>query len=79
MAWGNAQKNDSALHEYREAARLEPSADNHYYVAVCLINMGRNDEALGELEAAASIDPGQSLYRARKDELLKLMKTSEAR
>jgi hypothetical protein len=35
--------------------------------------MGRNDDALGELENAAHLDPTQTLYRARKEELLKLM------
>jgi hypothetical protein len=35
--------------------------------------MNRNDEALGELETASRLDPGQPLYRARKEELIKLM------
>jgi tetratricopeptide (TPR) repeat protein len=74
VAWGNVNKYDQALREHREALRLTSSADNHYYVAICLIKMGRNDEALLELETAARMDPGQSLYRARKDELQKLIR-----
>jgi tetratricopeptide (TPR) repeat protein len=73
IAWGNVNKYEQALKEHREALRLDASADNHYYVAICLIRMGRNDEALAELETAARIDPKQSLYRARMDELQKVM------
>jgi tetratricopeptide (TPR) repeat protein len=75
MSWADLGNLSSALKEYREAVRLEPSAGNHYYLAACLIKMGNYDEALSELEIASRIDPGQSLYRARKDELLKLMKS----
>ena len=60
--------------EFREALRLSPSADNHYSLAACLMSMDRYDEALSELETASRIDPGQTLYRARREELLKLMK-----
>jgi len=35
--------------------------------------MGRNDQALAELENASRLDPSQTLYRARKEELMKLM------
>jgi hypothetical protein len=34
---------------------------------------GHNDEALAELENASRLDPAQNLYRARKEELLKVM------
>jgi Flp pilus assembly protein TadD len=64
---------DEAEKQFREAVRLEPTAQNHYSLAACLMAMGRNDDALGELENAAHLDPTQTLYRARKEELLKLM------
>ena len=38
------------------------------------MTMNRNEEALSELEIASHLDPEQKLYRARKDELIKLMK-----
>jgi hypothetical protein len=42
------------------------------------MTMNRNDEALAELEIASRLDPGQKLYRARMEELLKLMKAPAA-
>ena len=41
--------------------------------AACLMAIGHNDEALAELENASRLDPAQNLYRARKEELLKVM------
>jgi tetratricopeptide (TPR) repeat protein len=73
-----AQKLNAASREFHEALRLEPSAENHYFLAACLMSMGRDGEALAELELASSLKPGQNLYRARKDELLKLMKGNNA-
>jgi tetratricopeptide (TPR) repeat protein len=64
---------DDAEKQFREAVRLEPSAQNHYSLAACLMAAGHNEEALAELENASRIDPAQSLYRARKEELLKVM------
>jgi len=63
----------------RQAVKLEPSARNHYYLAACLISLNRYEEALGEMQTAARMDPEQNLYRARLDELVRLMKTSTAR
>ena len=37
------------------------------------------NQALGELETAGRMEPGKALYRARKEELLKLIKASTAR
>jgi len=65
----------AAEKEFREALRLNASPDNHYALAACLMNMDRYDEALTELETAARLDPERKLYRARRDELLKLMQT----
>ena len=59
--------------EFREALRLEPTAQNHYSLAACLMAMSRNDEALAQLEIAAHLDPTQNLYRARREELMKAM------
>lgn len=69
----------AAEKEFREALRLSPSADNHYSLAACLMSMDRYDEALAELELASRLDPSRTLYRARRDELLKLMKDTNAR
>lgn len=79
MALSELKDYAGAVTEYREAVRLEPTASNHYYLAACLIRTGIYDEALAELETAARMDPAQSLYRARKDELLKIMKAPDNR
>jgi tetratricopeptide (TPR) repeat protein len=62
--------------EFREALRVNPSADNHFSLAACLMSMDRYQEALSEIEVAARMDPERQLYRARREELLKLMKTN---
>jgi len=67
------QSFEEAEKEFREAVRLEPTAQNHYSLAACLMAIGHNDEALAELENAARLDPSQPLYRARAEELLKAM------
>jgi tetratricopeptide (TPR) repeat protein len=67
------QSFEEAEKEFREAVRLDPTAQNHYSLAACLMAMGRNDQALAELENASRLDPSQTLYRARKEELMKLM------
>ena len=65
--------------EFRQALRLQPSAENHYYLSACLMSLGRYDAALTELEAAARLQPTTDLYRTRKQELLKLMRASKRR
>jgi Flp pilus assembly protein TadD len=72
------QQLPAALKEFEEAVRIEPTAEHHYALAACLINAGRDSEALAEMEAATKLDPGKSLYRARKEELLQLMRASTA-
>jgi Tfp pilus assembly protein PilF len=67
------QQFDDAEKEFREAVRLEPTAQNHFSLAACLMATGHNDEALAELENASRLDPSQTMYRARKEELMKLM------
>jgi Flp pilus assembly protein TadD len=69
----------AAITEFREAVRLEPTGSNHYHLAACLMSMGRYAEALTELETAARLEPGKDLYRARKEELLKVMKNTSVR
>jgi tetratricopeptide (TPR) repeat protein len=69
----------AAEKEFREALRLSPSADNHFSLAACLMSMDRYEEALSEVELASRLDPGRTLYRARREELLKLMKDTSAR
>ena len=68
----------AAEKEFREALRLNASPDNHYALAACLMTMDRYEEALLELETAARLDPERQLYRARRDELLKLMKPANS-
>jgi tetratricopeptide (TPR) repeat protein len=69
------QELPAAEKEFREALRLNASPNNHYSLAACLMTMDRYEEALSELETAARLDPERKLYRARRDELLKLMQT----
>jgi tetratricopeptide (TPR) repeat protein len=73
------QELHAAEKEFREALRVNASADNHYSLAACLMTMDRYEEALSELETAARLDPERSLYRARREELLKLMKEPNSR
>jgi Flp pilus assembly protein TadD len=67
----------AAEKEFREALRLNASPDNHYALAACLMTMDRYEEALAELESAARLDPERKLYRARRDELIKLMQMKD--
>jgi tetratricopeptide (TPR) repeat protein len=69
----------AAEKEFREALRINASADNHYSLAACLMSMDRYQEALSELEVASRLDPQRTLYRARREELLKLMKEPSQR
>jgi len=71
------QQLPAAEKEFREALRLNASPDNHYALAACLMTMDRYEEALSELETAARLDPERKLYRARRDELLKLMQMKD--
>jgi len=73
----NTQQLAEAEKEFREALRLEPSAQNHYSLAACLMALNQNEEALGELEIASRMDPGQNLYRARMQELVRLITSSK--
>ncbi len=43
------------------------------------MSMDRYQEALSELEMASRLDPERTLYRARREELLKLMKATSSR
>jgi tetratricopeptide (TPR) repeat protein len=63
--------------EFRRALQLEPSAENHYSLAACLVALNRYDEALGELEIASRMDPSQHLYRARMQEVVRLITSSK--
>jgi|SRR5580704_4950960 len=73
------QQLPAAEKEFREALRLNASPDNHYSLAACLMSEDRYEEALLELEIAARLDPERKLYRARRDELVKLMKDTNSR
>jgi tetratricopeptide (TPR) repeat protein len=69
----NTQQLAAAEKEFREALRLEPSAQNHYSLAACLMALNQYEDALGELEIASRMDPSQNLYRARMQELVRLI------
>jgi tetratricopeptide (TPR) repeat protein len=69
----NVQQLTDAEKEFREALRLDKSAQNHYSLAACLVALNHYEEALGELEVAARLDPSQDLYRARMQEVVKLI------
>jgi tetratricopeptide (TPR) repeat protein len=73
----NTQQLAEAEKEFREALRLEPSADNHFSLAACLMAQNQYEEALGELEIASRMDPSQNLYRARMQEVVKLITGSK--
>jgi tetratricopeptide (TPR) repeat protein len=73
----NTQQLAEAEKEFREALKLEPSAANHYSLAACLMAVDQYEEALGELEIASRMDPGENLYRARMQEVVRLLTTSK--
>jgi tetratricopeptide (TPR) repeat protein len=72
-AFVNTQQLAEAEKEFRVALRLEPSAQNHYSLAACLMALNQLEEALGELEIASRLDPSQNLYRARMQEVVRLI------
>ena len=76
-AFVNTQQLAEAEKEFRQALRLQPSAENHYSLAACLVALNRYDEALGELEIASRMDPSQNLYRARMQEVVRLITSSK--
>ncbi len=73
----NTQQLADAEKEFRESLRLEPSAQNHYSLAACLMALNQYEEALGELEIASRMDPSQNLYRARMQEVVRLITSSK--
>ncbi|HEY1657494.1 MAG TPA: tetratricopeptide repeat protein [Candidatus Sulfotelmatobacter sp.] len=73
------QQTAAAEKEFREALRLNSSAENHYSLAACLMTLDRYDEALAELDAAARLAPERTLYRARREELMKLINETNSR
>ena len=73
------QELKEAEQQFREALRVKPSADNHYSLAACLTSEDKYQEALSELQLATKLDPERALYRAREEELLKVMKETSAR
>ena len=76
-AFVNTQQLAEAEKEFREALRLDARAQNHYALAACLVALNRYEEALAELEIAAQLDPTQDLYRARMQEVVKLITASK--
>ena len=69
----------AAEKEFREALRVNASADNHFSLAACLMSLDRYREALSEIDVATRLDPERTLYRARREELLKLIKDANPR
>jgi tetratricopeptide (TPR) repeat protein len=76
-ALANTQQLLEAEKEFREALRLDPSAQNHYSLAACLMALNQYEEALAELETASRLDPNENLYRARMQEVVRLITTSK--
>ena len=72
-AFVNTHQMAEAETEFREALRLEPSAQNHYSLAACLMALNRYEDALGEFEIASRMDPNENLYRARMEEVVRLI------
>jgi tetratricopeptide (TPR) repeat protein len=72
-AYINTQQLAAAEKEFREALRLEPSAQNHFSLAACLMALNHYEDALGELEIASRMDPSENLYRARMEEVVRLI------
>src|SRR5260370_21989043 len=64
-AFVNTQQLAEAEKEFRVALRLEPSAQNHYSLAACLMPLNHLEQALAELQLASPLDPRQQLYRPR--------------
>ncbi len=73
----NTQQLAEAEKQFREALRLEPSAQNHYSLAACLMALNQYEQALGELEIASRMDPSENLYRARMQEVVRLITASK--
>ncbi len=73
----NTQQLAEAEKEFRTALSLEPNAENHYSLAACLMAVNQYEAALGELEIAARMDPSQNLYRARMQEVVRLITASK--
>lgn len=73
----NTQDLAGAEKEFREALRLQPSGQNHYSLAACLMALNRYEEALGELEIASRLDPNENLYRARMQEAARMITTTK--
>ncbi len=73
----NTQHLAEAEKEFREALRLDPTAQNHYSLAACLMALDHYEDALAELEIASRMDPSESLYRARMQEVVRLLTTSK--
>jgi hypothetical protein len=59
--------------------RIEPTAEHHFALAACLMSLGRDSEALAEMDTATRLDPDKQLYNARKEELRRLMKSNSTR
>ena len=55
------QELHAAEKEFREALRVNASADNHFSLAACLMSMDRYQEALSEIDMAAKLDPERTL------------------
>jgi tetratricopeptide (TPR) repeat protein len=75
----NGEDFAAAETEFRQTLRLQPTANNHFSLSACLMSLGRYDDALTELDKATRLGPAQNLYRARKQELLRLRKASNGR
>src|SRR5205823_13862320 len=67
------QQGPAALTEFQQAVRVEPAAEHHFALAACLMSLGKDSDALAEMEEESRQDTDKKIYNARKEELLHLM------
>jgi tetratricopeptide (TPR) repeat protein len=61
----------AAEKDYLHAIELEPSSETaHWLYAMNLSNRGRFDDALTEIDAAMTIDPGATMYKEHRGRIL---------
>lgn len=64
------QKWGQAAEQFAKVVELEPDyADAHANLAVCLMRLGRPDEALSAVERAMELDPNKKRYRKLRRQL----------
>ena len=73
------QQLHAAEKEFREALRLNASADNHFSLAACLMSLDRYRKHCRNWKSASRLDPDATCIGRAAKSLLKLMKDPNAR